>query len=185
MIRKISIFAPVLAIAACAEETPTEAPAEVPGNELAGTEPTAPAPTPEPDSGDGIDGNRAQPEGEPMAWNFATTAAGPKLTYGEPRTDNVRLMLRCAGGDRIAFSFMRSSAGEGPMTVRSGGVSETAPATAEQTQLGGVSVRAELSSGAAPLQRFRGGSSLTVEYAGETRTVPPAGPEADRFFEAC
>lgn len=185
---KFWTIASVLALAACADDTATEPAADdaaAPPDAVADAgAPAAPAPEPGTEGPPGA-APAPPPEGDAMTWNFAETAAGPKLTYGEPRTDNVRLMLRCAGGERIALSFLRGSAGEGPMTVRSGGASETVPAEAEATQLGGVSVRAELAATAPPLERFRGGSALAVEYAGDTRNVPPAGPEADRFFSAC
>ena len=189
------MIAPVLALAACADETATEDAANLaepsPGNQAAASSPEEGGnggDIPAPDDGNGGDGNGGDggnDAGEPdMAWNFSTTARGPKLAYGEPQTDNVRLTLRCAGGDRIELSFMRSAVGGGQMTVRSGGASETVSASAEETQLGGHLVTAELPASAAPLQRFRGGNALAVEFGGESRTVPTSG-EADRLFGAC
>lgn len=185
---KIWTIAPVLALAACAEETATENAANL--AEL----PTGNKAPPSPDGngggggtapGDDQDGDGGNGVGDPdMAWNFNTTARGPKLAYGVPQTDNVRLTLRCAGSDRIELSFMRGEAGGEQMTVRSGGASESVSATAQETQLGGYVVAAELPANAAPLERFRAGNPLTVEYAGESRAVPPSG-EADRLFNSC
>ncbi len=180
MRNSIWIAAPALALAACAEQPAAEEAnvAEAPNSNAA-------QPAPDEAIGNGAP-SRPDGNGSPMAWNFSTAADGAKLAYGEPRTDNVRLTLRCAGGGRIELSFIRSAPGEAEqMTVRSGGASETMGGSAEESQLGGWFVRAELPASAAPLQRFRGGNSLTVEWASETRTVPPAGPEAERFFGAC
>ena len=71
------------------------------------------------------------------------------------------------------------------MIVRSGGASLRVDGAARATQLGGYLVTAQVPAAAAPLERFRGGGALAVDWAGETRTVPPAGAEGERLFEAC
>ncbi len=182
MKRTLLILAPVLALAACDDgsqksETPRVAPEEA--RMVGDSEPSEPpaeaAPQPEIEGGD-----------DRMSWKFST-AAGPKLTYGEPATDNVRLMMRCAGADRVILSFLQSAAPDNAsrMTVRSHGASQTIATNIEATQLEGVSVSAELSASAAPLEQFREGNPLRVEWASEMLTVPPAGAEAERFLGAC
>lgn len=124
--------------------------------------------------------------GPAMAWNFST-AAEPKLAYGAPQTDQARLILQCEGSERVALSFLRPSAAGlgGRLIVSAGGTSQTAPVQARRTRLGGISVRAEMPAAAAPLQRFRGGSTLRVDWHEDAISVPPAGPAANRFFAAC
>lgn len=122
-----------------------------------------------------------------MRWNFARTARGPKLTYGEPATDNVRLTLRCDGSERVELSFMRpSSAADGnSMTLSSGGAERQLKATVEETQLGPALVSAVAPISSQPIQSFRSGSGLQVRWRGETISVPPAGEQGRQLLDAC
>ncbi len=81
-----------------------------------------------------------------MRWNFTETS-GPKLAYGKPATDKVRLVLRCDGSGEIAFSFLRPETVKigKTLTVQSDGASESVKPTATPSQLSGVSVSARLS----------------------------------------
>lgn len=190
---KTWIAAPALALAACGgdgETQPAAGPANAlpaePGNESE-TGAAAPANGDEGDAGAdrGTDGTGTEPD---MAWVFARSAAGPKLTYGEPETDNTRLMLRCGEGDAIVMSFLRGHASGGPseIMVASGGESATVPATVSESELlNGLIVEAELPASSPPLGRFRGGAAMRVEWGRDTIRVPAAGAEAERFFAAC
>ena len=134
-----------------------------------------------------------QPIGDAMRWNFSRTAAGPKLAYGEPATDNVRLMMRCPpGGDSVILSFQRPEqameAQPADLTVEAGAEAYRAPADISDSQIGGMAVSAQAPATAAPLARFRAGSPLTVHW-GDVVVSVPAGAEHQAaiagFFDAC
>ena len=124
-----------------------------------------------------------------MAWNFSNTAAGPKIAYGVPQTDNVRLMLRCPESGQALLSFIRpADIAEGrpdTLSIASGNARRSVTIETEQGPLGTtVKAQAPLSSG--PLQQFRSGSGLEVRWGEETISVPAASEApVRRFFEAC
>lgn len=124
-----------------------------------------------------------------MRWNFSSSGVGPSLAYGEPRTDNVRLMLRC-DGDRVRLHFMRSAemvaSRPGQLTVVSGGKQATSPITTEESELGGMSIRASVARSSGPMTEFSAGEALEVRWGSETIAVPgrSGGPVA-QFFKAC
>jgi hypothetical protein len=169
------------ALAACADVRPVEESAE----DLDAIAGATPPPTVSPvDTGDGEapDGDGEQG----MEWGYASEAAGPRLTYGEPNTDNVRLILRCAEAGTVRLSLPRPEGTEsGEFVLRSEGAERRVFATAEPTELGPVNVQATVPVDARPLQSFRTGSPLDVMWQGEVISIPGPGEEARQFFEAC
>jgi hypothetical protein len=128
-------------------------------------------------NGGGVDG---------MEWTFASDATGPRLSYGEPGTDNVKLLLRCADRGAIRMSFLRPEGTEsGEFILRSEGAERRVYANAEETELGAVNVVAVMPVDARPLQSFRAGSPVDIQWQGEVVSLPGAGEEARRLFEAC
>lgn len=148
--------------------------------------------------GNGTDGNGSSSDngrdaGAPdrgsdeMAWNFSRTAAGPKLVYGEPQTDNVRLLLRCAG-NQVSLNFMRPAdvVATRPerLVIASAGEQRTTNVSTEDTQLGPISVSATAPIASAPISAFRSGNPLEVRWGDETIRVPGTN-QAEQFFAAC
>lgn len=128
-------------------------------------------------------------DGDGMSWNFSRTARGPRIAYGVPQTDNVRLMLRCPERSRALLSFIRPDEfAEGKpdmLAIASGNSRRSLTIETEQGPLG-TSVEAEAPLSAGPLQQFRSGSELEVRWGDETIRVPGSaqGP-VRQFFEAC
>lgn len=124
-----------------------------------------------------------------MAWTFTSTGEGPKIAYGEPQTDNVRLMLRCPDSGEALLSFIRPAeeVEDRPDTlvIASAGSSRSLTIEMNQGQLGtSVEAQAPLKSGA--LQQFHSGNELELRWGEETFRVPGAvdGP-VRQFFETC
>lgn len=125
-----------------------------------------------------------------MRWHFSRSVEGPKLAFGEPATDNVRLMLRCPpGGDGVVLSFTRPAdivaARPGEATLASGGSEARLDIDSRESALGGRLVEATVGLDSAPVRRFRDGSALTLRWGEERIVVPAGGTEGRRFFEAC
>lgn len=123
-----------------------------------------------------------------MEWNFSRAAGQPKLAFGVPQTDNVRLILRCPESGQALLSFLRRTDAEdrpGTLAIASGGAQRTLNIETEQGPLG-TTVRADVPLSAAPLQQFRSGKGLEVRWGEETINVPGAadGP-VRQFFDAC
>lgn len=122
-----------------------------------------------------------------MRWLFARTAAGPKLSYGEPQTDNVRLLLRCSG-DELSVNFIRPadvvSSRPDQLTIASGGMQWTANVSAEESQIGGMSISATAPLSSAPITAFASGRPLEVRWGEETIRVPGT-DQARQFLSAC
>jgi hypothetical protein len=138
------------------------------------------------ETGNGPDAGRVGVVQDGMEWLFATDATGPRLAYGEPGTDNVRLMLRCADRGAIRLSFLRPEGTQsGEFVLRSEGAERRVYANAEETELGAVNVVAVMPVDARPLQSFRAGSPVDIQWQGEVISLPGAGEEARRLFEAC
>lgn len=135
-------------------------------------------------SADKVDGGLGNSE---MTWAFSRSAAGPKLTYGEPNTDNIRLMLRCEG-DRVSLNFIRPSdvATRRPdrLTVASGAAQREVRVSAEETELGGTSISASVPASAEPIRAFQSGRPLEVRWGQETIRVPGT-DKAKQFLSAC
>lgn len=188
------ITAAALALGACGTDAPmndnaasaedTAASSQNPqANTANGIQPVdnAVASAPENGAADSEDGDGA------MAWRFNRTAAGPKLAYGEPRTDNVRLNLRCDGG-QVTLHFMRPAevVGRRPdkLTVASGGTQWRTDVSAEESQLGGMSISATAPASSAPMTAFASGRPLEVRWGDETIRVPGT-DKARQFLSAC
>lgn len=186
--RHLAIVPAIALLLACGQESdeqPTNAVPDVAGNNAAagpaGDGTASEAPEGADPNGRGVDITDRE-----MRWSFARTAAGPKLTYGEPFTNNVKLMLRCASGDSLRLSFVRPAGSPGgEMVVRSGGAEQRFDATAIESEIGGATIQAIAPMGSQPLQNFRGGSALEVSWEGETISVPAPGNEARQLFDAC
>lgn len=122
-----------------------------------------------------------------MVWSFSRTVAGPKLAYGEPQTDNVKLNLRC-DGDRIVLHFMRSagvvSRRPDQLVIASGGMQWRSGVSAEESQLGGMSISANAPASSAPITAFHSGSPLEIRW-GEERILVPGTDKAKEFLSAC
>lgn len=128
-------------------------------------------------------------DGDAMRWSFHRTAAGPRLTFGEPQTDNVRLMLRCGDG-QVSVHFMRPAdmveRRPGQLTIASGGMQWRAEISSEESQLGGMSIRASAPLSSAPITAFRSGQSLEVRWGPETIALPgQQGGAVQQFFNSC
>lgn len=127
--------------------------------------------------------------GDEMSWNFSRSAAGAKIAYGVPQTDNVRLMLRCPESGEALLSFIRPAdiAEDRPdtLSIASGSARRSLTIETQQGPLG-TSVLAQAPLSAAPLQQFRSGNELEVRWGDETISVPgaPDGP-VRQFFDAC
>lgn len=124
-----------------------------------------------------------------MRWTFSRSADRPSLAFGEPRTDNVRLMIRCGRNEEAHLSFIRPAeiVAERPhmMTIASGGATRSLTLETRPGQLGTtVEVQAPLA--AAPLQQFRSGRDLRLRWGDEEIRVPGGsdGP-VEEFFAAC
>lgn len=189
--------AAALAVAACGtdeQQNDAQAPAAEPAageRAAAGNDVEQVQPVDDPAKADPADGSSAAASGAEtgMAWVFSRAAGRPKLAYGVPQTDNVRLMLRCPEPGEALISFIRpdevAEDKPGTLTIASANAQRTLTV---QTQRGplGVSVEAEAPTSAAPLQQFRTGQNLQVRWGEETVRVP--GEEGDpvrQFFEAC
>jgi hypothetical protein len=136
------------------------------------------------ETGNGPDLNGVADDG--MEWSFSSDATGPRLTYGEPGTDNVKLMLRCADRGAIRLSFLRPEGTQsGEFILRSEGAERRVYANAEETEMGAVNVVAVMPVDARPLQSFRAGSPVDIQWEGDVISLPGAGEEARRLFEAC
>jgi hypothetical protein len=168
------------ALAACADVRPVEESAE----DLDAIAEATPPPTLTPVDTATEEMNGVGEQG--MEWSYTSEAPGPKLTYGEPNTDNVRLMLRCAEAGTVGLMLPRPEGTEsGEFILRSEGAERRVFATAAVTELGPVNVEATVPVDARPLQSFRTGSPLDIIWQGEEISVPSAGEEARQFFEAC
>ncbi|HUG46227.1 MAG TPA: hypothetical protein VMK31_06930 [Sphingomicrobium sp.] len=179
---------PIAALSACADVRPVEESAD----DLEAIAGAIPEPSVVPaDSADtaAADANGLTPDGaaeEGMEWSFARDSVGPKLAYGAPDSDNVKLMLRCTGGESLRVSFTRPEGAEGgELLLRSGGEERRVDAIAEASQPGGVIIEATVPMSARPLQNFRTGSTLDVLWQGEVISVPAAVEEARQLFAAC
>lgn len=168
-----------LVLAGCGAETD---PAWGEASSNVGAEVEAPAPA-----------QRQQPSSsEPddrMRWHFSRTDRGPKLVYGEPRTDNVRLMLRCPpGGDSAILSFHRPRelVRRRPERLRlaSGDAGQTYPVDTGESALGGMTVEIVVPIDSRPLREFGGGHPLSLQWGEETIAVPAAA-EGGRFLRVC
>lgn len=193
---KAILFSMPLALAACgggaerndAVEGDTQA---APADNGAASEPAQERAAERSDAG-GATGDATPRPGDGMQWNFSRSVRGPKLAFGEPATDNVRLMLRCAGEDMVRISSLRPRAAPGGradrVTVDSDGATYRAEARAEESPLGGTMVEADLPVSAAPLERMRGGAGLTLHWGDQRIETPPAGErqgQVNAFFAAC
>jgi hypothetical protein len=166
------------ALAACADVRPVEESAEDLNAIAEATQPPTLTPV------DRDDMDAAGEEG--MEWSYASDAAGSRLTYGEPNTDNVRLMFRCAEAGTVGLLLPRPEGTQsGEFVLRSEGAERRVFATAAPTELGLVNVEATVPVDARPLQSFRTGSALDIVWEGEVISIPSAGEEARQLFEAC
>ena len=168
-----------LALAGCGEETDPSW-GEASSNVGAEVEAPAPAQQQQPSS--------SEPD-DRMRWHFSRTDRGPKLVYGEPRTDNVRLMLRCPpGGDSAILSFHRPSTlvRRRPEELRlaSGAAEQTYAVDARESALGGMTVEIVVPVDSGPLREFGDGQPLSLHWGDETIAVPTAA-EAGRFLRVC
>lgn len=128
-----------------------------------------------------------------MRWNFSRTAAGPRLAYGEPATDDVRLMLRCPpGGDTVLLTFHRprelAEAQPGEIVIEAGGEVHRSTIDVRESQLGGSTIEAQAPVSAGPFRRMRAGLPLTLHWGDRAVSVPAGGARQDQvnaFFEAC
>lgn len=153
--------------------------------------PAANAAAPGGDGGNDAAAAPADPFPDEMRWTFSRSVRGPKLAYGEPATDNVRLMLRCEGGEAI-LSFMRSEQAvrgrPDEIVLVGGGERWSIPVETQASQLGGVTVEARAPLSAPPLRRLRAGEPLELRWGPETISLPAGAARQDqveRFFEAC
>lgn len=124
-----------------------------------------------------------------MAWTFSRGAAGPRMAYGVPQTDNVRLMLRCpeTGLALLSFILPPGMAENLPdtLSIISGSARRSLTIETQQGPLG-TSVEAHAPLSAAPLQQFRSGNEMEVRWGDEIIELPaaPEGP-VRQFFEGC
>lgn len=141
-------------------------------------------PTP---AGGGADGQSAG--NSEMSWSFSRTGPGPKLAYGVPQTDNVRLMLRCPETGEALLSFLRSDQQAqnrpGTLIVAAGNAQRTLTIETQQGPLG-TTVEAEIPVSSGPLEEFRSGKEMEVRWGDTEIRVPGAsnGP-VRQFFETC
>jgi hypothetical protein len=124
-----------------------------------------------------------------MSWAFSRAGPEPKLAYGVPQTDNVRLMLRCPAAGEVLLSFLRPNQEvqnrPGTLVLASGNAQRTLTIETQQGPLG-TSVEAELPLSSGPLQEFRSGEELEVRWGDSTIAVPGDSDRPVRqFFEAC
>ncbi|QIG79021.1 hypothetical protein [Stakelama tenebrarum] len=131
------------------------------------------------------------PESEPeMAWRYSR--GEPRLVYGEPATDNLRLAMRCpVNDDNVVLSFMRPSdvveRRPDVLTVSAGRETGQYEIMTNETQLG-VSIEVVLPKDDGPLRAFREGDPLEIWWGKESFEVPfdeEAAPRIARFFDAC
>ena len=184
MDRTIWIPTALLLLAACGDQAARDdaSPAQPDGNTQAVTSPAVSE-----DLVDRGDGQAGRADEVGMSWIFSDSAGGPKLAYGIPQTDNLRLMLRCAEAGNVRFVFMRPASASPitRVTISSGGASSEVEAQSDASQLGGISVETELPVDSGPLIQFRSGHRINVSWTGGEISVPEAGQQADRLFEAC
>lgn len=129
------------------------------------------------------------PDSENMEWSFSREGGTPRLAFGEPQADNVRLTLSCREDGAVLVSFTRPEEfAEGKpdlLSIVSGNARRSMTIETEHGQLG-TSVQAAAPLSAAPLEQFRSGQELEVHWGDSTIHVPGAedGP-VRQFFEAC
>ena len=185
---RISGLIAALLLAGCsgapedAPSTNVAAPASEGTEVPAGGEPANPA--------SGEEATARPPLDDGMRWHFSRSVEGPKLAFGEPATDNVRLMLRCpSGGGSVVLSFTRPAdivaARPIEATLASGGSEARLDVDSRESALGGRLVEATIALDSAPIRRFRDRSALTLRWGEERIAVPAAGADGRRFFEAC
>jgi hypothetical protein len=127
----------------------------------------------------------------PMSWSFnQTQAEGLKLVYGQPRSDNVLLMLSCqplSGQVEVAVATSDEAAGAVGLVSRQARFDLSGPAA--PTPLEGVGLVMETAAISNPaLENFAQTGELSVRTTG--KSVPAEARGADQalvagFFSQC
>ncbi|MDP1616934.1 hypothetical protein [Phenylobacterium sp.] len=126
-----------------------------------------------------------------MSWALnQTQSEGLKLVYGEPRSDNVLVMLSCqpqSGQVEIAITTSDDATGDVGLTSRQQRVELTSPVA--PTPIAGVGVVMEMAASTTPtLAAFAQTGDLEVRTAGRTVGAPARGEDramVDDFFGQC
>ena len=126
-----------------------------------------------------------------LFWFYSRAEDGPKLAYGAPNSDAVRLMIYCRPTEPRVRLEATTPAATAParLTVTSTGATAALPAASDANPMGGGRlVSAQAATTAPVLTAFRNTGRLTVAAGGEPMTMN-AGP-AERaavqsFFAAC
>lgn len=124
---------------------------------------------------------------ESMEWQFEDGPAGPRLSYGEPESDYVRLAVSCEG-DMARLHFMRPArvVRDRPdaLIVESGGMQWKAAISARASELAGMDIEASIPLSAEAMTAFGAGNPIELRWSGEIIRVPPT-DQAGRFLDSC
>lgn len=171
------------ALAACGAPAP-----ETSSTDPVSSDPLAPpAPGPAPGAG--------APEPDRMQWTLRTGADGPRLTYGEPATDNVGLSFRCDQPGRVTASFVWPETlmeGRDTFSLMSGGAQMPVEAETSPIELGenSVSVTGDFDVDAPLFRNFAetGWMALLVEPGSQPENMRADDAElsdVSAFIEQC
>ncbi|MGQ3017290.1 hypothetical protein [Phenylobacterium sp.] len=127
----------------------------------------------------------------PMSWSFNHTQdEGLKLVYGQPRSDNVLVMLSCqpqSGEVEVAVATSKGDAGAVGLVSREARLDLTSPAA--PTPIEGVGVIIETAGVDNPaLDGFARTGELSVRTTGRTVAAGARGPDQaliSGFFAQC
>ena len=127
-----------------------------------------------------------------LAWSLQQNPTeGVKLTYGQPQTDNILVMMSCLpASNHVELAVAARTAGEAPVHIRSAGAVLPLDGPAWPTPMAGVGmVIAPASADQPTLARFARTGELVVEADGRAVRAP-ARARDDRalvadFFSVC
>jgi hypothetical protein len=127
-------------------------------------------------------------QGDTFAWSYQNhPGEGPKLTYGAPASDNVVLMMTCAGGDQATLSLLGGSPDAG-LVLTSGGKPTRFAGQPVASPGAGHLIESTAPLNAQPLARFERTGDLTLVDRGRAVEIDARGGERKHvatFFAAC
>ena len=134
-------------------------------------------------------GPAQQPVSDAREWIYGADAAGPRLMYGTPQSDDVVIAFACTGSE-VSIMVPGADPAESGVLLASGGRRAAFPGTTEPDQLnGGVIITSRAPLRSPVLEAFSRTGDLSLGGSDgrlvRLSSAPHTRPQIGRFFAAC